>query len=263
MSRRFKPTTYNRGRRARTTQINRQARRQAAVRGARAFVPRTMGPFATTESKYFDSFLDGGTIAESTDWTATEIDPATLNTLVVPSEGSDIDNRIGRKIAVYRLSIRGFIRCTTSVDQADILRVPAVRLILYMDTQTNGTQAQGEQLMAAPGAATTALCTATFMNLANLGRFRILRDKTYRMPTLVAAPDNAGTTQFTSTQGHADMPFKINIKFRKPVVINFNSTNGGSVGDIVDNSFHLLANKTGANFVHTISYQCRAAYKDH
>lgn len=225
----------------------------------RSFVPRTMGPFAQTESKYFDSFLAATNIQESTDWTGCELNPATLNTLVVPQEGSDINNRIGRKIAIYRLSIRGVIRCAPSPDQADVLSPPAIRLILFIDEQTNGTQVQAETLMAAPGSATVPLCFNTFQNLANLGRFRVLKDKTYRSGVIGVGTDGASTM----SQNLPDIPFKWNIRFRKPVVINFNSTNGGTVGDIVDNSFHLIGTKSGTDFTHSIAYECRTAYKDH
>ena len=228
-------------------------------KSGRSFVPRTMGPFAVTESKYFDSFLAATEVAEGTAWTGTELDPGTLNTLVCPSEGSDINNRIGRKIAIYKLQIRGVITTTSLAGQGGGIANPSVRLILFIDQQTNGTQAQGEELMAAPGAASVPLVFNTFQNLANLGRFRVLRDKTYTGRLM------AMSTQNTTTQDLAvpDLPFKMTVRFKKPLIMNFNSTNGGTVGDIVDNSFHLIGQKSGTGFASNVAYQCRASYKDH
>jgi len=259
MSRQFKGgIKSSRGQRERATQRIRRGRRQGKLSDMRQTVARTMGPFAVSESKYFDSFKSAQTIAETTSWAATEADPTTLDTLFVPQEGSDIDNRIGRKVSVYKIALRGVISASLASDQTDTLQNPAVRLILFQDQQSNGVQAQGEELMASPGAATSALTFSTFQNLANLGRFRVLRDKTIRGTITVTGTDGASTT----SQRANDIPFKITVKFTKPVVVKFNATNGGTIGDIVDNSFHLLAVKSNADYTTVISYQCRTYYKD-
>lgn len=254
----FKPQQFNSGkRRVFQQQQARKNRRAVKVSQARSVVPRTMGPFAQTESKYFDSFVSAAVIAESVDWTGTEVDPV-ANSLFTPAEGSDIDNRVGRKVSVYKLAIRGAIVPDALQDQSDIRNVPVCRLILFMDMQTNGGQAQGETVMAAPGAATGVLTYSTFQNTANFGRFRVLRDKTYKLGIVTAGTDGASTT----SQCIQTIPFKLTVKFTTPVEVRFNATNGGTIGDIVDNSFHMLAQKSGSEFVHNISYQARVYYKD-
>jgi len=225
----------------------------------RSQVARTMGPFAATESKYFTSTVSARAFPESQTWVDTEIDPTTFNTLCLPVEGADISQRIGRKISVYKIAIRGTIQQTNASDQPDVLANPAFRLILYIDQQTNGVQSQGEEVMAAPGGAATVLTAFnSFQNLANLGRFRILRDKIYRGTVQTAGTDGASTVSINSNH----IPFKMTVRFRNPVIIRFNATNGGTIGDIVDNSFHLIGNKSGTSYDHTINYQCRAYYKD-
>lgn len=223
----------------------------------RQFVPRTMGPLAISESKYFDSgqFI---AVPEGTAWTGTEVDPTTLNTLCVPTEGSDINNRIGRKIQVYKLSLRGLVQSTAEADEADVLGTPAIRIVLFQDKQTNGVQAQGEELMQAPYTPDVGVTFTTFQNTANFGRFRMLKDIILRPRIVTAVTDGAST----SSQNTSDISFKITVKFKKPVIIKFNATNGGTIGDIVDNSFHLLAQKSNANFAHTLKYTCRTYYKD-
>lgn len=226
-------------------------------RARRSVVPRTMGPFSVSESKYFDSYISDTSLPEGTAWTGTELDPA-ANTLFAPVEGSDINNRIGRKVSVYKISIRGVIYQTPLQDGTDPLSTAANRLILYMDTQTNGTQAQGEDLMGTPGAATTQLTFCTFQNLANVGRFRVLRDIILRPAPTVTTTDGANTT--AETWSH--VPFKMNVRFRKPIIVKFNATNGGTVGDIVDNSFHIIGQRSTSDGTGKISYQCRTYYKD-
>lgn len=229
-----------------------------SYRPKRSLVPRTMGPFSVTESKYFTSGINETAIAESTDWTGTELDPGTLATLCVPQEGSDLDNRIGRKIAVYKIAIRGTLKLVPQKDQPDILTSDAIRLILYIDQQTNGIQAQGEEVMASPFATSVESAFCSFQNLSNLGRFRILRDKIYRASTMTAGTDGTNT----QTIGSASVPFKMTYRFKKPIIIRFNATSGGTIGDIVDNSFHLIGQKSGGDFGHSIVYQCRTYYKD-
>ncbi len=58
------------------------------------------------------------------------------------------------------------------------------------------------------------------------------------------------------------LPFKLTCRFPKGVVTRFNITNGGTVADIVDNSFHLLINSTSIILGPTISYQVRVMYTD-
>lgn len=258
MSRQFKSgIKSSQARRARPSQQYRQNRRNTRINKYRSFVPRTMGPFAQTESKYFDSFLDSTAIAEGIDWTGTELDPTSLS-LFTPIEGSDIDNRIGRKVSLYKLSLRGLISSSALSDQADILAVPFVRLILFMDMQTNGTQAQGEQVMSSPGTTSIFLNVNTFQNPANFGRFRVLRDKTYKLGISTAQTDGTNT----SSQAHPVVPFKMTVKFNTPIDIRFNATSGGTIGDIVDNSFHLIGTKSSAAYASIIAYQCRGYYKD-
>ncbi len=226
-----------------------------AKRGNGGFGPRPLETIS--EMKYFDSFLDDDTVNISTSWLDTEVDPATLLTLFVPQEGNDINNRVGRKVCVQSLKIRGMIKVAAQPN----LTVPpdgrSVRIIVYMDSQTNAAQSQGEQVMAAPGAAVADLTYSTFMNLANLGRFRILKD-------LWVSIDNPNVS-FDGTNLEANgqlRRFKCNIKFRDSITVNFNATNGGTIADIVDNSFHVIAMRTINAPTTTISYQCRVGYKD-
>jgi len=228
------------------------------------FLMRTPGGKGATETKYFDSQRTAITVSEGTDWTGSEVDPGTLMTLVCPTQGAQINQRIGRKISVKKLRIRGVLTPAVRSDQADVLPPASYRIIVYQDTQTNGAQSQGEDVMKTPLSATTQAAFSSFMSLANLGRFKILKDKTFREGNSVAFNDAAATG---SVINGGQIPFKFNLAFKKPVVIHFNSSNGGAgdgdVGDIVDNSFHIIALRsvadTGAG---SLQYACRAAYND-
>lgn len=221
-------------------------------RTQRSYIP----PFI--ESKYFDSLLSAQAIAEATTWTGTELDPATLNTLFAPSQGDDINQRVGRKVSVYKIALRGVIRFTSLADQADVLSNEAVRLILFMDKHTNSAQAQGEQLMAIPATMTSETAFSSFQNLENLGRFRVLKDNIYYPSDVVSGTDGTNTNSLAANA----VPFKMTVKFKTPVIVRYNASENNSVADVVDNSFHLLGIKSGASGAHTITYVCRTYYKD-
>lgn len=213
----------------------------------REFVPRTMGPFYQTEKKYFDSIKTSTALA--TTWTGSELDP-TDNTLFAPQEGNDIDNRNGRKVFVKTIRLRGLLTCDSQADQTATDEGSVCRLILYMDSQANGTQSQGEDLMGSTN-------VTGFQNLANLGRFRVLKDKTYVFQNPAVTYDGTNIEQ----QGLVKY-VKWNITFKNPIEVNFNATNGGTIADIVDNAFHVIGTCNNAELVPKIVYQCRIGYID-
>ena len=144
-------------------------------------VPRTRGVYAVGEMKYFDTEGSTRAIPASSGWTGTEFPPnvGTPTTLFCPTVGSAINQRIGRSAKVHCIRIRGTIRIPqqaniTSGDQAS-----QIRLLLVQDDQTNAAQAQGEEIMVVPSTATGTVAVNSFMNLSNLGRFKILKDKSY------------------------------------------------------------------------------------
>lgn len=254
--RRFKQTfDYGPHSRGGVQKASRLAKMYPSLR--QAPVPRPRSVFSVTERKYFDSHLNASALASPTTWAGTELDPATLNTLFAPTQGSDINNRIGRKVAVMKITMRGVIRAPAQTNETATDDYSCCRLILYMDQQTNGAQAQGENLMANPGAASGILNVMTYQNTANFGRFRVLKDKFINLGNPAISWDGTNMEQ----QG-VSRTFKFTVKFRKPVIIQFNATNGGTVADIVDNSFHLIGATTSTGIAPAVSYQCRVVYTD-
>lgn len=250
-------TVYVKVPKPKKTKFAMQYKNQGMIRN---YVPRTPGGQIIAEKKYFDSLLSAGAIATSTDWTATEMDPATANTLFSPAPGTAINQRVGRKVNVHKMRIRGNINVPAQTTQSQADNAAVIRLIVHQDQQTNGAQAQGEQVMEAPATATSLLCTQTFMSLANLGRFKILKDKIYSLNKLPVANDTGATGGIT--QGGMTIPFKINLKFNKPITVHYNATGGSTVADIVDNSFHIIATTSNNNYSSTLSYTCRTVFSD-
>lgn len=225
-------------------------------RGTRAItvVPRTFGNArVVTERKYFDSSFSGN-ITEAVTFAGCEADPATLNTLFVPSEGNDINNRVGRKVNVLAIKVKGSIRTPPNAAADMSNNESRIRLILYQDMQTNAAQAQAEEVISSDG-----ITYNMFQNTANFGRFRVLKDKRIQLTN----PNISQTgTANANTRAPLDRTFKFTIKFRKPVLVRFNGTNGGTIADIVDNSFHMIANTTSDDYAPALQYTCRTTYVD-
>lgn len=222
------------------------------------YVPRVPGnPMSMTERKYFDTELNQATLATlSSSWSGTEVDPSTLNTLFCPQTGTNFNTRIGRKVCLKSLRLHGYVEYPAGQnDSSALLDSPIlIRVILYQDKQTNGVQSQGEDVISS-GAGSVAV--AMFQNAVNFGRFRVLKDK--KISLNITATNFDGTD--TSMTGNL-RSFNWNIRFRKPLIINFNSTNGGTVADIVDHSFHVIAGVNRADTGARLSYKARAVFVD-
>lgn len=225
----------------------------------RRFVARTKGPFANTESKYFDTYVEAAAINSTAAMSGKEMDPATQGCLNCPVEGNDMNNRVGRRIEIYKVVIRGVLNNTGAGDLADPLGPGIFRYILYIDKQANGTQSQSEDLLSTVGAGPTIVNNVNaFQSIANLGRFRVLKDRILRPGVAIAFNDSATT----GTQKCPDKYFKCSHKFKKPLITRFNATNGGTYADIVDNAIHFILYSNDDGQAWTCSYHARLYYKD-
>lgn len=241
----------------------RQQQRLARAANARAgyrTVARTRGVYSKGEMKYFDTQRASTALAATTTtWVAgTILDPATFNTFCAPTVGAAINQRIGREIKLHKWKIHGqfFIPAQSLQSTAD--SAPKIRLILVMDTQTNAAQMTSAQLMADGSAADTTI--NSFQNLANFGRFRVLKDKMLTITNPAIANDTGATGGVI--QNALKRNFKVNYRFKYPVSVRFNATNGGSIADIVDNSLHLIVAADTIAMAPTISYSSRVCYKE-
>lgn len=225
-------------------------------------VARTRGVYARGEMKYFDCMRTISAISGSTNWTGTEYDPDTtpvagINTLFAPTQGAGIAQRIGKACKVLKIKIHGEIQVPNQINQAAADAASIVRVALVQDMQTNSTQAQGEQVFTAPAIATATLATEAFQNIDNFGRFKVLKDKFFYLNSPSMAYDGTNIEQSGLVKR-----FAWTIKFKKPVEVRFNATNGGTIADIVDNSWHIMANTSNTDLTPYLVYNCRVCFKE-
>lgn len=155
-----------------------------------------------------------------------------ITLLANPTLGSDFNNRIGRKVVLKSVYVRGQVK----LDWAGAGGLPATagisaqmgRFILVTDMQPNG---------AAP-AITDLLVEATAesqLNLNNRDRFRIHCDKTYVFDPVI----NVQTaTQAQLCYNRTIYPLKKYKKIDQEMI--FNATNGGTVADISSGALYMV-----------------------
>lgn len=247
------------GKRKATTQGGSYKRSRVTPRAGYSTVPRTTGVYGRGEMKYFDTEGTNLTVPASSNWAGTEVQPnvGTPNTFVCPTVGSAINQRIGRDITLMKLKIRGLIRVVPQQAVSTLDEACIVRLILVQDMQTNAAQVQGEQVMQPSTTADPSNCINTYQNLANFGRFKVFKDE--RIPLIQPEAVYEATS---ADQSGYNVPFEYTIQFPVGLKIRFNATNGGTIADIVDNSFTLLATCNNINLAPKLYYSARACYKE-
>jgi len=248
----------------------RVARKAAKPRAGYTSVARTRGAAVTGEMKYFDCDRSATALtAVTTTWPAgTLVDPgttldlgaaavATPACLVAPTVGAALNQRVGRKIVIHKVKVHGEIIVPAQTAQAAADNAFKGRIILVVDQQTNAAPMTSAQLLRDGTAADTVI--GSFQNPNNFGRFRVLKDKMFTISNLNLA---GSPTTADVIQSGIKMNFKFAVNFKKPLVVHFNATNGGTVADIVDNSLHIVAGIDNNAYAPTISYYSRVCYKD-
>ncbi len=238
--------------------------KKAQTRVGYATVARTRGVYARGEMKYYDTELTSTAINASTDWTATEFNPDVPNatsTLCAPAVGSAINQRIGREIKIHKLKINYSISVDPQATVTSADHGCQVRILVVQDMQTNAAQAQGETIMSAPATANSRHAALSYMSLANLGRFKVLKDKNIILQNPNSAALNATANNNQMGLVHVG---KMHFSFKTPISIRFNAANtaNGAIADIVDNSFCVYATCNVADLVPQLVYQARASYKE-
>lgn len=158
------------------------------------------------------------------DVAASTVDADTTGSIAcigLPILGTDMTNRVGRKICWRTVQARGLVR----VERAELMTaasIPAqyVRFMLVIDMQPNGA------LPAITDILTTAH-PASPLNLNNRDRFRVIADKEFTLDPYYL--NTTATTSAASMTNQIKM-FKIYKKVNLETI--FNGTNGGTIADI-------------------------------
>jgi len=166
------------------------------------------------------------------------------DTLINLSEGNTDSTRIGNRITVKSVMLRGNANLPAATDALNTSQI--VRIIVYLDRQANGaTAAVGDILASAD--------YRSFNNLDNSDRFRTLAEETIDLQTDGATPSGAAYT-YGETKKSFFLKAKLNLDFKY-------KGNAGSVADLSGNNIGVLViSETDA--IGTLGYIARVRYTD-
>jgi len=194
-----------------------------AYRPKRQHATRTAAverPLKYAEKKNIDTSLNAaGTITENA--------VAPILSLVTTTQGAGAGNRIGRRILVKSIFIRGRVACA-----GNMTGVGFFRMIIVQDKDPNGAGAP------APNAILDNDIITSMQNLGNSKRFKILAEIT--------------TPNGTSLSVDTDEGFLIERYIKTNIVVGYsNSAAAGTAADILSNAiwclFYLGGGTTGSN----------------
>ena len=185
----------------------------------------------------------------TTSWAAKN--PTTVNCVSAVAQGDSATNRDGRIYYIHSIFCRGEIRITALESQIAPFATNVIRVILVEDTQTNGAEISGADVMTGAGAVEDHL---GFRNLQHSGRFKVLWDRTFVI-TIPQTNEGAANLFAHGTQIRKFTFFK---KFKKPIKVHTDGTSA-IVGDITDHTLQVVgvANSTSP----TLTYHMRMRFK--
>lgn len=151
-----------------------------------------------------------------------------ITLLNVPTLGTDMTNRIGRKIILRSVYIRGILRTSGSFNMTTISQQSQLaRMLLVWDTQPNGSSPAITDILKAASATSQ-------LNIDSRDRFKVLCDKQFAMgPFVIDTVNHYGLT--SNQQAYAVKKYK---KLYLETI--FNSTNGGSIADITTGALWMV-----------------------
>lgn len=191
----------------------RLSRRQPMRRGAglrptyRGWNVRSLNRRAGPEWKYRDT-----SIGTDTGYITQDASHEAFHPIIALSQGAGPTQRLGEQVSVRSIQMNVAFECSATT--ADL-----VRIMLVLDRQPNSTLALISDVLSTSGA-TTINCQSQ-RKLENRKRFKILLDK--RIPTSVS-----NYTPYVTR--------KYYLKFKKPVLVQYNTANAGDYTDITSNS---------------------------
>lgn len=207
--------------------------RKGRVKGSAGFT-RNVGNYGkfkrTGELKFLDLIVNNVS-AITTDNGTISID--SLNTV---KQGTQPSERIGRKIFIKRLQIRGAVRLPESNDApAGQNHGHRVRMIVYLDKQCNGAVAKPEDILqsttTASGASVPLLVGVdSYRNMEFIDRFRVIYDKTWTINRMTNLDGTVLTPQVYKS-------FNMGKNMNLEVIYN---TTDGTIGGIQSNNIGVM-----------------------
>ncbi len=211
------------------------------------------GGFLNLENKFLDTNLAATAI--TTSWSM--LNPTAggcVDSLSVPAIGDTEQSRDGRIYFIRSIHFRGVLNTPAVESNTEPLRSYYVRMIMYMDTQTNGDEASPGDLMKT----TLGNSINNFRNLAQTKRFRVLWDK--RVKITQNGQTNEGAINLFSAP-ETETLVRFDKKFKKPIKCRSVGTTA-NVSSAADYNIGMAFITTSTTQANTIAYECRVRFSD-
>lgn len=145
-------------------------------------------------------------------------------------QGSDYDERIGRKIVLSSVFIRGCVLTELSGGPtAGVSKAQMVRFVLFVDMQPNGAAPNVTDLLVSSN-------PRSQLNLNNRDRFKVIKDQCFVFDPYIYFDQAA--TQAEVTASNQIKQVKCYKKLNMETI--FNSGNAGTIGDITSGALYML-----------------------
>lgn len=163
--------------------------------------------------------------------------------LCLPTVGADFNNRVGRKITLKSVYIKGMVLNEQSVTPSAGANGPQhLRMVIFYDCQPNGAAPAVTDLL-------NSATPASQLNLNNRDRFKILADKEYVMdPTVYSVTATQSVAAFSNQAKYVKKYKKLNLE-------TIFSTSTGGIADITSGALFMFwigsraAGAGDANFI--------------
>lgn len=206
------------------------------------------GGFTGLELKFMNT--ERSTTTLTTSWA--HYNDGTMQCLNGLVQNSTESGRIGRRVQIHSIHIRGFFNTLANLSNAVPQGSHLVRVLLVLDTQTNGAQGPANLIMDTTGAQDL----FAFRNLEYTTRFKVLWDR----QMMITSPQGAEGASASHYCALGLKGFKINKTFKTPIGVTYSDA-GGTVAAVTDNSLHIIALvNSSVNPVTSISFVSRIRY---
>lgn len=172
------------------------------------------------------------------------------------SFGTDNNNRVGRKIWMKYLHIKGIIQAST------VGTVPSdqfVRVMCVYDLTPNGAAfAKADLLQNVTQSGGTSSDGDTFLNVNNRGRFRILLDQMWAMP--IQTGITFGSSTYFAMGAPTVQPLDLVIIVDEEAVYNGGDT--GTISDINSGALYMFGVNRTATSYYQLDFTSRLEFSD-
>lgn len=268
------PSHYSSRKRDRENGEHRRTHKKAATKRvytAPGFRPTSRNVYRDPfpgETKYFDTAILSTITSGTNDWTGTEVpcdfyvdsngtSAAYTDSALVPSAiGNAYGQVMGNRYILKKIRVRGSLWTGPVTAQTDVALGRPYRLMLVMDTQPNGLQAQGEDIMQDVGTSETLY---SFKRMSAEGtRFRILKDQIGILQQDNSAND---TTVGSVSNNYKREHFSFQYQPSSPIMCQVKSGSAvPTIGSVVNCNIFLLLHTQGEAI--SIEAAARCYYKD-